>query len=103
MDAPELAYRPVVVVDPKVDEHVAQAGVAAVLLDHVERRRLLAPAVAAGLLRGGEALEQPLGERSSGGRLERRREGLHRPGADQDVPLRRVAGAVEPARPLEAF
>ena len=54
---------PLVVVDAQVDETCRELGVAAVPLDDEERRGLLAAAVAAGLLRRGEAREQPLRER----------------------------------------
>src|ERR671933_2645076 len=88
-----------VVVDAQVDDDVGEAGVAAVLLDHEDGRGLLAAAVAARGLGGGEALEQPLGERLPGASLEGRRErgdGLLR---DEDVPLRGVAGTGLPAGP----
>ena len=62
-----------VVVDAEVDERVGEARVAAVLLHDEQRRRLLAAPVAAGRLRGGEALEQPLGERLPVVAVERRR------------------------------
>ena len=65
VEARELGDRLRVVVDAQVDEDVAEAGVAAVALDDEQRGRLLAAAVAAGGLRRGEALEQPLGERAA--------------------------------------
>ncbi len=46
-----------VVVHAQVDDDVGQAGVAAVSLDDEQTRRLLAAAVPAGLLRGGEAID----------------------------------------------
>ena len=91
------------VVDAQVDDDVGEARVAAVALDDEERRRLLAAAVAARRLRRVEAVEQPLGEREPRGRLERlgeRVDGLRR---DEDVPLRRVAGAGAAAGPVVAL
>ena len=48
-------------------------AVTAVALDDEQRGRLLSAPVAAGLLRGGERVEQPLGERPACGGLERSR------------------------------
>src|SRR4029453_9401238 len=74
VDAAELLDRALVVVDAEVDDDIGETGVAAVALDDQEARRLLSPAVAAGLLCRGEAVEQPLGERPAGAALERLRE-----------------------------
>ena len=57
VDAPQLLDRPFVVVDAQVDHDVREPGIAAVELDHEHACRLLAAAVAAGLLRRGEAIE----------------------------------------------
>ena len=62
----QLLDRPRVIVDAEVDERVGEPAVAAVALDDEQRRRLLAAPVAARGLRGGEAVEQPLGERRAG-------------------------------------
>ena len=71
VEARELGDRLGMVVDAQVDEDVREARVAAVPLDDQQRRRLLAAPVAAGRLGGGEAVEQPLGERPSRDCLER--------------------------------
>ena len=88
-----------VVVDAEVDERVGEAGVAAVPLDHEERGRLPTAAVAAGRLRGVEAVHQPDGERRPGRRLERGGERVHRLARDEDVALRGVPVARSPTRP----
>src|SRR5205823_13073164 len=64
VDAAELVERPRVLVHAQVDDLVRETRIAAVLLDHEERRRLLAAPVAARCLGGVEAVEQPLGERA---------------------------------------
>ena len=90
-DAPQLGDRRRVIVDPQVDEPVGATAVAAVLADDEQRSRLAAPPVAACRLCGRERGEQPLGERSSGGRLECLGERVDRLLGDEDVALRRVA------------
>ena len=52
------------VLDAELDDDVRHARVAAVALDDEERRGLLAAAVASCRLRGGEAVDQAVGERS---------------------------------------
>ena len=103
VEAPQLLDRALVVVDAEVDEGVGQPGVAAVALDDEQRGRLLAAAVAAGCLRRGEAVEQPLGERSPGGGRERVDERVDRLRRDEDVALGRVAVAGPPAGPVVAL
>ncbi len=97
----ELRDRPRVVVDPQVDQRVREARVPTVLLDDEQRGGLLATPVAAGGLRGVEAVEQALGERA-GARLEGLGERVHRRTGDEDVALRGVAGAGAPAGPVVA-
>ena len=58
----KLLDRPIMVVDPKVDERVGEPCVAAVPLDDEQRSRLLATAVSASFLGGREAVEEPFGE-----------------------------------------
>ena len=99
----ELRDRLRVVVDPQVDEDVAHRGVAAVALHDEQRGGLLAAAVAARRLRGGEALEQPLRERPARRRGEGRRERSDGLLADEDVALRGEARAGLPAGPVEAL
>src|SRR6059058_2737598 len=53
----KLLERPLVVLDPELDDRVRELSVAAVLLDDQQCRRLLAAAVAAGGLGGVEAIE----------------------------------------------
>src|SRR5439155_906009 len=65
-------------------------------------RRLLSAPVAAGRLRGVEAVEEALGERARAG-LEGLRDRVHRGLRDQDVPLRRVAVPGPAAGPLETL
>src|SRR4029450_7677682 len=84
VDPAQLFERPSVITPPQVDENVGEVRIAAVLLDDKERRRLLTPAVAAGGLRGIQALQQPLGERSADGPLEGLGERVHRVLRDQD-------------------
>ena len=103
MDAPQLLDRPFVVVDAQVDDDVGEPGIAAVALDDEQASRLLAAAVAAGLLRGGEAIEQPLGERPARAALEGLRERVDGRCRDEDVALGRVAGPGAPARPVVAL
>ncbi len=98
----ELLDRPLVVVDAEIDEHVREAGVAAVALDDEQRGGLLAAAVAARGLRRREAVEQALRERPSGRAGERGRQRGDRLLGDEDVPLRREAGAGEAAGPVVA-
>ena len=66
------------VVDAQVDEPVAAAPVAAALADDEQRRRLATAAVTAGRLAGRERGQQALGQRPSGGRLERLGKGVDR-------------------------
>ena len=99
----ELADRLGVVVDAEIDEHIREAGVAAVALDDEQRCRLLSAAIAAGRLRRRQRLEEPFRERPSGGRGERLHERRHGLLADEDVALRGEARAGDAARPLEAF
>ena len=103
VDALELLDRLRMVVDAQVDGDVARAAVAAVLADDEERGRLPPAPVAAGRLGGGEAGEQPLGERPPRRALEGRRQRVHGGRRDEDVPLRRVARPGRPAGPLEAL
>ena len=65
VDPLQLLDRLGMVVDPEVDRDVVRAAVAAVLADDEEGGRLPAPPVAARRLGGGEADEEPLGERCS--------------------------------------
>ena len=58
----ELRDRRLVVVDAQVDEHVREPRVAAVSLDHEQRRGLLAAPVAARRLRRRERVQQACGE-----------------------------------------
>ena len=97
----QLLDRALVVVDAEVDDEVGEPGVAAVALDDEQRGGLLAAPVAARSLRGGEALDQALGQRA-GRRLERLRERVDGLSGDEDVPLRRVAGAGAAAGPVVA-
>jgi hypothetical protein len=99
----QLGDGPLVIVHAEIDQDVREARVAAVLLDHEQRGGLLAAPVAACVLRGGEALEQPLGEGFSGRGLERVGERVDGLGGDEDVPLRRITGAGAPARPVVAL
>src|SRR5437667_4920760 len=99
----ELVDRTLVVVDTEVDEDVRELAVAAVALDHEERRRLLAPRVPARRLRGREAFDQALRERRSRGGLEGRRERVDGRFGDEDVALGGVARAGPPACPRVAL
>ena len=103
IEAAQLLDGTLVVVGAEVDEDVGQAGVAAVPLDDEQRRRLLATPVAARGLGRGEAVDQALGERSSGGGRERVDHRVDRLCRDEDVPLRRVAVSRPPAGPVEAL
>src|SRR3954464_8935585 len=89
-------------VHAQVDDLVRETRVAAVLLDHEQRRRLLAAPVASRSLRGVEAVEQPLGERALRAfeGLGDRIDGL---GRDEDVALCRVAVSGAAAGPLHAL
>ena len=102
VDALELLDRPLVVVDPEVDEDVRQPGVPAVFLDDQQRGRLLAAPVAARSLRRRETLDQPLRERELRVSLERRRQRAHGFLADEDVALRRVPGPCAVPGPVVA-
>ena len=82
----QLGDRPFVVVDAKIDDDIGEARIAGVLLDDQERRRLLAAPVAAGSLRGRQALEQPLGQREVAVALERRRERVDRAAETRMLP-----------------
>ena len=77
MQSREFGDGPLVVVDPEVDERVAQTRIAAVALDHEQRGRLLPAPVAAGCLCGVQAVQQALRERSRA-RLERLRDRVYR-------------------------
>src|SRR5215203_3380417 len=91
------------VIDPQVDERVRQAAVAAITLHDEQGSGLLAASVAAGRLRRREGLDQPLRECPAGARLPRRRERLDgRPG-DEEVALRRKAGAPGATGPVHAL
>src|SRR5204863_9716860 len=99
---PRLRERPLVVVDTQVEGGVGELRVAGVLLDDEGRRGLLATAVAARGLRGGEALDQPLPALEMGVRLERGGQRVDGGFGAQDVPLGRVAVTGAAARPLVA-
>ena len=71
--------------------------------DDEDRRRLLAAAVAAGRLGGVEAVEKPLGERTTRARLERLGERVDGCGRDEDVALRRVTRAGPVPGPVVAL
>ena len=73
-----------------------------VALDHEQRRRLLAAAIASCRLRRVEAREQPLRERLVRRRGERFRQRVDRRLGHEDVSLRRVARAGAAAGPFEA-
>ena len=90
------------VVDAEIDEGVGEPGIARVLLDHEQGRRLLASLVSSRRLGGGEAVEEPLGERLPGRRLECLRERVDGGGGDEDVPLRGEARAGASAGPVVA-
>src|SRR5438105_9395577 len=99
----ELRDRPLVVIDPQVDGDVGHAPVPAAAVDDEQGRRLLAAAVAARRLRGGEAREQPLGERLAGAALEGGRERVDGLAGDEDVPLDREPRSGQAARPVVAL
>ena len=90
------------VVDAEVDEDVGKARVAPVALDDEQCCGLLAAPIPACGSRGGERLEEPIGEWFAAGRLERLDERIDRLARDEDVALRRVAVAAAAARPAEA-
>src|SRR5262249_15053902 len=99
-EPPELRDRALVVVDAQIDDRVGELRVTGVLLDHEQGRGLLAAPVAAGRLSCGQTLDQPLSELEMAVRLEGGCEGVDGRRRDEDVPLRRVALARAPARPL---
>ena len=90
-------------VDAEIDEAVGERCVAAVALDDEKRGGLLPATVASRGLRGGEAVEQPLGEGRSSRPEERVDERVDRLARDEDVALRRVAVAGLPAGPVVAL
>ncbi len=102
VDPPQLLERALVLVDAQVDEAVGEAGVAAVALDDEQGGRLLAAPVAAGSLRGVEAVEQALGERARRA-LEGLGDRVHGRGRDEDVALSCVAVAGPAAGPVHAL
>ena len=95
----ELVDRRGMVVGAQVDDDVREAGVAAVRLDDEERGGLLPAPVAAGRLPGGEAAEQPLGQREAWGPLERGGDRRHGLLGDEDVSLGCEAGAADAPGP----
>ena len=103
MESVQLDDGPLVVVHAEVDQRVTELGVPPVLLDHEQRRRLLAAPVPPGDLSCGQAFDEPLGQLEMFVLLERRREGVDRLLRDEDVPLRRIAVARPPARPVVAL
>ena len=98
----QLGNRMLVVIDAQIDEDVRQAAVTAVLRDNEERCGLLAPAVAARGLPGGEALDQARRQRAACVRLESAGDRVDRVALDENVPLRRVAVADPPSGPVVA-
>ena len=92
-----------VLVHAQVDDAVGEARVAAVALDHEQRRRLLAAPVAARGLCRVEAVEQPLDERRACGSLERLGDRVDGLGGDEDVALGRVARPGAAAGPVHAL
>ena len=62
VEPPQLLDRRLVIVDAQVERDVGEPGVAAVPLDHEERRGLLAATVAACCLRGCKGLEETFRE-----------------------------------------
>ena len=90
------------VVDTKVDRDVGEAAVPATRPDDEQRGRLLASPVAARLLRGREAPDEPRSERLAAAGLERLGERAHGHLRDEDVPLRPVRGPRAATSPVEA-
>src|SRR6266545_3075794 len=102
IDAAELLDRTLMILDAELDDHVRHARVAAVPLHDEEGGGLLPAAIAAGCLRGGQAVDQPLGE-GPATRLEGLGESLDGLCRDEDVALDRVAFARAPTGPVEAL
>ena len=102
VEALKLGDRALVVVDPKIDDDVREAGVAGVLLHDEQRCGLLAAAVpSCGLCRG-QALDQPLREREVAvcSKVPRaRRPSPARPGCSPAL----LPGAGAAARPVVAL
>ena len=99
----QLGNRKLVVVDAQVDDRVGQVSVARVLFDYQQRGRLLTAAVAAGLLRGGQALDEALGQRQVSVRLEGHRQRVDGLSRDEDVSLCRIAVSRPSSGPLVAL
>ena len=101
-EALQLLHRPLVVVDPEIDDGVGERGVPGVPLDHEQCGGLLAAAVTAGGLCSGETVEEPLGECLAGGGEERVHERVDGFRGDEDVALGGVEVAGAAAGPVVA-
>src|SRR5439155_18946503 len=103
VDPAELGNWKLVIVDAQIDDRVGQVRVARVLLHDEQGGGLLPAAVPAGGLRGGQAFDEPFGQREVTVRLERHGQSVHGLTGHEDVSLRRIALAGPAAGPLVAL
>ena len=102
-DPPQLLDRRSVLVDAEVDEGVRERRIAGVPLDDEQCGGLLPATVAPCGLRGGETVDQPVGEGSPCVAWNASTQRVHRLAGDEDVALRRIAVPGPPAGPFVAL